>query len=80
MISALASEILEDLPEEFPAGASVRMLCAWLGEPKQMVRDALVELLDARLAHREDHRVLAGRRTTIGRCEGGKRGDKLCVE
>lgn len=52
MLTSLAQEILEDLPAEFPDGATVRELQHWLGEPKLSISDAVGELHRAGKVHR----------------------------
>lgn len=52
-LSALASEIATDMRrEEFADGLTVRTLTEWLGEPPGLIKDALRELLEQRVAYR----------------------------
>lgn len=60
MISPLAQEILDDLPDEFPDGATKTALREWLGESGVRVKSALAELLADRLVHRDGYRYLVG--------------------
>lgn len=60
-LSALASEIATDMRrEEFSDGVTVTTLREWLGEEPGPIKDALRELLEHRLIHREEARFCIG--------------------